>query len=308
MFRTRTALGKVCLLAGLLLGTSVALAADEFILKDGQKISGTLVGFENGMFRVETEFGYALIRKDKVATVSMTSSGANKITEKNSGRSNAAASEASGNAGHGAAGSAMRQESLVEPGPTSPLPHNVPTPPPSEPLNEPLPSHLQEHLEGISYVNDTFQFAMFKPPDWKLYEELHREKVSAIVALASQDDQTLLFVDRQVWSGPPDLSDDRIEANLRLTYENYKKLDETRSTVDGHEAIRRSFTGVIDGVEWHGVSVRFARGNTVFGIIGLTSAETYQFQEAIFNKVIKSFHFLNVPPGEAASAGTSPGR
>jgi hypothetical protein len=149
---------------------------------------------------------------------------------------------------------------------------------------------------------------MFKPPDWKLYEELHREKVSAIVALASQDDQTLLFVDRQVWSGPPDLGDDRVEANLRHTYENYKKLDETRNTVDGHEAIRRSFTGVIDGVEWHGVSVRFSRGNTVFGIIGLTSAETYRFQEAIFNKVIKSFHFMNVPPGEGGSAGTSPGR
>src|SRR5580693_4756391 len=46
--------------------------ADEIRLKDGSKIIGTIVGFENDSFRVETSFGFALIRKDKVADINIT--------------------------------------------------------------------------------------------------------------------------------------------------------------------------------------------------------------------------------------------
>jgi hypothetical protein len=60
---------------------------------------------------------------------------------------------------------------------------------------------------------------------------------------------------------------------------------------------------VIDGVEWHGISVHLTHGNMVFGIIGLTSAETYQFEQALFNKIINSFHFLAAAsPTTAVSA------
>jgi hypothetical protein len=159
-------------------------------------------------------------------------------------------------------------------------------------INEPLPTHIQQHEDGTTYINDTFHFSMFKPPNWKAFEELPRGKVSAIVALGSEDEQTLLFVDHQVWSGEPDLKNDAVENNLKQIYEDYKKLSETETQVDGHPAIRRSFTGVMDGAEWHGVVVRVAQGSAVFGIIEMTSAEGYQFQEAVFNKIVKSFHFL----------------
>src|SRR5580693_4315656 len=45
--------------------------ADEIRLKDGSKIIGTIVGFENDSFRVETSYGFALIQKDKVADISI---------------------------------------------------------------------------------------------------------------------------------------------------------------------------------------------------------------------------------------------
>ena len=48
-----------------------AARADEIRLKDGTKISGTIVGFENDSFRVETAYGFALILKDKVADISI---------------------------------------------------------------------------------------------------------------------------------------------------------------------------------------------------------------------------------------------
>src|SRR5258706_1861376 len=45
--------------------------ADEIRLKDGTKINGTIVGFENDSFRVETSYGFALIQKDKVADINI---------------------------------------------------------------------------------------------------------------------------------------------------------------------------------------------------------------------------------------------
>ena len=58
------------LLAALVLGASSA-AADELILKNGRQIIGAIVGYENDMFRVETEFGFVLVRKDKLATINV---------------------------------------------------------------------------------------------------------------------------------------------------------------------------------------------------------------------------------------------
>jgi hypothetical protein len=250
------------------------LAADEFTLKDGRKIKGTIVGYEGDMFRLQTDYGFILVRKDKVVSIQV-EPGQKLEESKNSPSSKPAVSNSPPPKGEQPAA------------PAKPAPAPV-----SRPLNQPVPAHLQEHVDGNDYINDTLRFTMFKPPDWKLVEDLHKEKVSAVMAMSSPDDLTLLFVDRQVWSGIPVLGDDRVEANLRQSYQNYKKISESTIQVDGLPAIRRTFTGDIDGAEWHGVSVHFALGNTVFGVIGLTSAETYKFQEAIFNKIVKSFRFL----------------
>src|SRR5712671_5975922 len=63
------AMPGLALLVVLLCGAAVR--ADEIRLKDGTKISGTIVGFENGSFRVETSYGFALIEKDKVADINI---------------------------------------------------------------------------------------------------------------------------------------------------------------------------------------------------------------------------------------------
>lgn len=303
MFRARNIPRLLAALGAL--GFAVCLAArtaaaDEFTLDDGRKIVGTIVGYEKDMFRVETDFGFILIRKDKVVSIRVVPG-----AEKKSGEVSGANQPAAGGSSRAATDTEPSSPAKSSP-PSAVAARPAPPPPPSRPLNEPLPANLREHVEGNDYVNDTFQFAMFKPPQWKLFEE--GEKVSAIVALSSPDEHTLLFVDRQVWSGRPDLSDDRVEANLRRTYQDYKKLAETTAEVDGLPALRREFTGVIDGVEWHGVSVRVARGNTVFGIVGLTSAETYRFYQAVINKIIKSFHFITPAPEQGAALRPNPGR
>ncbi|HWF12614.1 MAG TPA: hypothetical protein VG272_02680 [Candidatus Acidoferrales bacterium] len=68
----RTSIPALALLS--LLIPAGALRADEIRLKDGTKIEGTIVGFESDSFRVETSYGFALIRKDKVADINITAS------------------------------------------------------------------------------------------------------------------------------------------------------------------------------------------------------------------------------------------
>lgn len=269
--------------------------AEEITLIDGQKMTGVIVGFDDGMFKVETEFGFALVRKDKVKSITFTP----------------------GTVHRGEAPKAVVPAALPAPAPTVPSPpaqlkvppapvaaeakpapalRPPPPPPPppvSRPIDQPLPKEIVGRVDGTTYVNETFQFSFYKPPGWKIHEDAPRETGRAIVAVGTADEQTVLFVDRQVWSGEPDLKSDATEANLRATYQKYRKTLETASQLGGRPAVRKEFEGELDGALWRGVAVRVAQGKMVFGVIGLTSAETLQFHEAVINKIINSFHFLS---------------
>lgn len=54
-------------LSFLLLAATVR--ADEIRLKDGSKIMGTIVGYEGDSFKVQTSYGFAMIRKDSIAEI-----------------------------------------------------------------------------------------------------------------------------------------------------------------------------------------------------------------------------------------------
>lgn len=298
------------LAVGTLLGAMAAARAEEITLKDGQKIVGTIVGYENDMFRVQTSYGIALVRKDKVASIEVSKP----ETATPPAKSETPAPTAPARpaepphmtakiptsppmpAEPAAPPAALRPPSTDHAAGSLPTPPPPPPPPVSHPVDVPMPAHLEEHVDGNTYFSDTFQFSMYKPPDWKIFEGVPKETGSGIMAMGTDDEITLLIVDRQVWSGTPKLTNDEVEAKLRATYQDYHRIGENSIECDGRTAILRTFTGLLDGAEWHGVAVHVIHGNTVFGIIGLTSAETYQFQEAIFNKIIRTFHFVDSVP------------
>ncbi len=277
------------LLVCLALAAVGGLRAEEITLKDGKKITGTVVGFENGMFRVETDFGFALIKRETVKSISFGAGDSKNPAPKVASRTAVERSNAQAAPSVPSSPAAV----AVEPAPKPPV-----APPVSRPLDEPLPTEIRERVEGTTYINETFQFSFYKPPGWKVHENAARETGRAIVALGPEDEHTVLFAERQVWSGAPNLKANATDANLRSTYRDYKLLSESSLEADGHPALRREFSGVLDGAEWRGISLRVAQGNTVFGLVGLTSAENLQFQQAVLNKIIASFRFL--PSGNAA--------
>src|ERR1700751_3936291 len=80
---------KRCLPFTILLETLVMAApratrGDELKLKDGTKIVGTIVGFEENSFKVKTNYGFAVVQKDQVVSISITDSAKKPDAEKKS--------------------------------------------------------------------------------------------------------------------------------------------------------------------------------------------------------------------------------
>src|SRR5215831_15724960 len=68
------ALGKRRIHIGLFALVATGLAAtsgraDEIQLKDGKKLYGVIVAYEDNMFKVKTDFGFVLVEKDKIAKI-----------------------------------------------------------------------------------------------------------------------------------------------------------------------------------------------------------------------------------------------
>ncbi|HYA89585.1 MAG TPA: hypothetical protein VEF54_02045 [archaeon] len=64
----------ILILAALAAGTALAPGAthaDELKLKDGTKISGVIVGFEENSFKVKTSYGFALVQRDQVVSITI---------------------------------------------------------------------------------------------------------------------------------------------------------------------------------------------------------------------------------------------
>jgi hypothetical protein len=67
--------------------TATPASADEIRLKDGKKLYGVIVAYEENMFKVKTDFGYVLVEKDKIASIipsAPTSSEAQPVAKSNS--------------------------------------------------------------------------------------------------------------------------------------------------------------------------------------------------------------------------------
>jgi len=57
----------LCLLP--ICGLASAARGDEIRLKDGKKLYGVFVAYEDDMFKIKTDFGYVLVEKDKIASI-----------------------------------------------------------------------------------------------------------------------------------------------------------------------------------------------------------------------------------------------
>jgi hypothetical protein len=254
--------------------------ADELRLRDGTTIKGTIVGFEDDHFKVETAYGFALVRRDRVAAITMSDAKAA------SARKPAAPAKA--------------------PPPTPPVatpaapPAAPPTsspassPPPAAPATPPPAPRIREEVDGTTYTNHTYGFRLYKPPSWQVIEGAHRPLPNAVVAMGTGDETTLLVVGREPLRGSLQSQAAVTERRLGEIYENYRSLGDETASVAGLPAVSRRFRGTVEGRDWSGRVVWVAQGSDLFTIFGMTYADSdlIQIQENVISRTIASLEFI----------------
>ena len=241
--------------------------ADELKLRYGTKIIGKIVGFEDNHFKVETPYGFALVRRDKVASITMTEEKKNSTPAKKSAEA-------------------------VPPPQSTPATTSA-APPAAPPAAAPAP-RVREEVEGNTYTNHLYGFRLYKPPSWQVIEGAHRTLPNAVVAMGTGDETTLLVVGREPMRGSLDAQASATERRLREIYENYRALGDEKTTVAGQPALARRFRGTVEGHDWSGRVVWVAHGGDLFMLFGMTYADSdlIQIQENVIAKTIASLEFI----------------
>jgi hypothetical protein len=287
---------------------------DEFRLKDGSKIVGTIVGFENGAFKVQTSYGFATVRKDSIAEIvpeekKATDSGQQPAALKAAGF---AAAPANSNpkilpmpkpipkyataASKPVTASAVTNAAppAIGPGSSSPLlPDLSGLLHPGEAV-DPRSVPMQEVVRGNLYVNQTYGFQMYKPPTWQVIKGAQNELPNAIGALGTEDQSTILVIGRDPMKDSLQAQAAKRERTMQEVYENYRPIGKRQISIAGVPAIEQRFYGSLAGHDWSVTVTTLARGTEVFTILGMTSADSdlIQIQENVIAKTIASLQFL----------------
>ena len=293
--------------------------ADEIRLKDGKKLYGVIVAYEDNMFKVKTDYGYVLVEKDKIAEIIPSTPAATAAPKKPATDASPKAEPAvtkskeppasvtDANAKSNAPiinNLAVRPEipvssnKLDSPPPAIKTPNAVPktalaatAPPPPPPKEEPPVN--REEIQGNLYINHEFGFRIFKAPSWQLIDGAGQTLPNAIVAMGTSNESTLLVVAREKIKTPLDAAAKTVEERLHDVYENYRLLSERKTVVGGQAAIEYRYRGVADGHDWSGTLAVIARGGEIFTVLGMTFADTdlIQIQENVIARAIASLDF-----------------
>ncbi len=301
-----------------------AVRADDLKLKDGSTISGTIVGYEESSFKVKTSYGFAVVQKDQVVSISI-STGAHASVEKSvepAAEKSAPAPKpkpesAKATAPPLPAMAGSQPEAIAKTSPVAkaaPLPPAAtkvaasPVPPASAPVAKatpptvvpvsapakpPAPEPIREAVNGNVYTNETYRFHMYKPPDWDVIATAPAVLPGAITAMGTGDDTTYLLIGQEPAGKSLATDMDTTERRLRDVMVNFRALDEKQITVSGAAATEHHFRGKVDEHDWSGVVVLIPRGAKLYTIFGMTRADNdlVQIQENVIARAISSLQF-----------------
>ena len=305
------------LILALVLLLVVVVRADEFHLKDGSTIVGVIVGYQGNSFRVKTSYGFALVDRDSIASITVSKpNSAEKKAAKSSAPEKAkpvdpASSQASATKNENAVAAkhdesasqtrdarpqeastaAPQQTANAVAKPATQTASPQPAVPPAPETPAPIP--VREEVRGNLYINDTYGFSIYKPPDWDVIEGARAALPGAVVAMGTSDQTTYLIIGLEPSSGT--LQTHVASTNERLSnmFDDYRPLAPRQTIVAGMHAIEYQFQGMANEQQWSGTVMLFSRGDNFFTIFGVASAKTdlVQIQQNVISRTIASLQF-----------------
>jgi hypothetical protein len=155
---------------------------------------------------------------------------------------------------------------------------------------------MKESVRGNVYVNQTYGFQIYKPPTWQIIPGAQNDLPNAIGALGTEDQTTLLVIGRDPLSDSLENQAAKRERTMRGVYDNYRPIENKHMTIAGLPAIEQRFYGTLADHDWSVTVATLARGNEVFTIVGMTSADSdlIQIQENVIARTIASLQFIQV--------------
>jgi hypothetical protein len=306
---------------------AVCARGDEIRLKDGKKLYGVIVAYEDNMFKVKTDFGYVLVEKDKIASIVPTTPTASKndpppAAKKETAPTKPAMEPVSANsteAGTPAMDAEVKHEKTspkivnaeVRPsmpmtsvradatapalkGPAAPSKSALATatPVPAAPKEPEAPANKEE-IQGNLYINYSHGFRMYKAPSWQVIEDARKALPNAIVAMGTFNQSTLMVVGQERTKEPLNAAAATVEKRLQDVYDGYQRISERKTVVGGLPAIEYHYRGKADDHDWSGTLVVIARGTDIVTALGMTHADTdlIQIQENVIARAIASLDF-----------------
>ncbi|HVB07566.1 MAG TPA: hypothetical protein VNF00_01350, partial [Candidatus Acidoferrales bacterium] len=255
---------------------AVAARADEFHLKDGSTVIGTIVGYQGNSFRVKTSYGFALVDRGAIVSITVskpaTSADARNKTRAPENRKPATPTSASiatnrtlAAAKHEPSAKPTRDAKLEDPKKSSPEKVSEPAAPPTAqslkqtpvivkpsviaatpptPATVPAPIPVREEVQGNLYINDTYGFRMYKPPDWNVINGARAALPGAVVAMGTSDQTTYLIIGLEPSSGTLQAHVTSTNERLSNMFENFRPLAARQTIVAGLRAYEYQFQGM----------------------------------------------------------------
>jgi hypothetical protein len=296
-----------CLCAG-------AAHADEIRLKDGKKLYGVIVSYEDNMFKVKTDFGFVLVEKDKIASIIPDSPGQPAAAKTGTRSPDANEAKATPPAeppkkdkaaailtnpnvrpeiptasrtATDAKAPALKATAAAPPKPTL-VATTAPPPPPKE---EPPANH--EEIQGNLYTNHEFAFRMYKAPSWQIIDGAGQTLPNAIVAMGTSNESTLLVVGHEKSKDSLETTAGAVEKRLHDVYDNYRLVSQRKTVVGGQPAVEYRYQGLADEHDWSGTLSVVTHGSEFLTVLGMTFADNdlIQIQENVISRTIASLDF-----------------
>jgi hypothetical protein len=293
-----------------------ALHADEIRLKDGKKLYGVIVAYEDNMFKVKTDFGYVLVEKDKIASIIPdtpaqagagktdigtkpgATAGESKTTPATEPAKKEKAAPIVTNASVRPAIPAASKTPVDANAPviktatatpkTTLVPSAAPPPPPKEepPVN-------REEIQGNLYINHEFGFRMYKAPSWQIIDGAGQSLPNAIVAMGTSNESTLLVVGHEKTKASLETAAQTVEKRLHDVYDNYRLLSQRKTVVGGQPAVEFRYRGMAEDHDWSGTLTVVTHDGEFITVLGMTFADTdlIQIQENVIARAIASLDF-----------------
>jgi len=288
--------------------------ADEIRLKDGKKLYGVIVAYEDNMFKVKTDFGYVLVEKDKIASIipdtpaqspAKNEPSAKPATNPDTKPAPVAQPNKKEKAAAILTNASARPElpaanksvgDTTAPAIKAPTAsgrpvvstNSAPPPPPKE-----EPPAKRDEIQGNLYTNYEFAFRMYKAPSWQIIDGTGQALPNAIVAMGTSNESTLLVVGHEKTKESLEQTAQAAEKRLQDVYDNYRLISQRKTVIGGQPALEYKYRGMADEHDWSGtLSVVEHRGEFLT-VVGMTYADSdlIQIQENVIARAIASLDF-----------------